>query len=162
MHQENENQNLESSDDTIENIEQVQIPTETPPDIEDHSIPSDISFNNEFINNNPEAFRTVADGFRKAEETQKPVVETPNVTTEETLVFDDTESTVIPGSTTYPTTEVPGDTEDRIGRAMEGLGVAQEQSTVLGHSTVLEIRSSQPKVCFPNGKCIVARDLKRR
>jgi len=97
----------------------------------------------------PGTLRTVADGFRRAQETKKG---TPSTPAPETLVI-----TGVPISEDTPyetpeevesTTIIPHVEEDE-----------RRDPKVLGHSTILEIRSSKPKICFSDGRCIIAHNL---
>ena len=97
----------------------------------------------------PGTLRTVADGFRRAQQTKKGSPSTP---APETLVIT---GVPIPEDAPYDTTdEVESTTiippvEESVSR----------DPKVLGHSTILEIRSSKPKICFSDGRCIIAHNL---
>ena len=111
--------------------------------------------NNNVFTTVSESFRTVADGFKKAEETKKPVIISSKDTEELTSnspvdePFVVTAVPIVSDSTVSPTESTTEMTLD------------DPALNVLGHSTVLEIRSSKPKVCFPDGRCVFTSDLKR-
>ena len=123
---------------------------------------------------NPSAIQTVQDGLKLAEKSQKPastsestteiidVSETPETieTTTLEVEFETTptstpsaEPMIVTASTNF-TTDAKKNTEMSVSTSVDS------ETKILGTSTVLEIRSSEPKVCFSNGKCILARNLK--
>jgi len=97
----------------------------------------------------PGTLRTVADGFRRAQQTKKGSPSTP---APETLVIT---GVPIPEDAPYDSTDYVESTtiippvEESVSR----------DPKVLGHSTILEIRSSKPKICFSDGRCIIAHNL---
>jgi len=72
-----------------------------------------------------------------------------------------TTETVLQTTTTKPepfiVTGVPIMDEPQVNpeKSIQINAVARKNSNIIGESTVLEIRSTEPKVCFPNGKCIL-------
>lgn len=120
----------------------------------------------------PQSLRTVADGFRRAEETRRPVeivTSSPDSATtlpllnppkDKMSMFEEIEALL------RPSAEMQGDKNDAVDKPVENVdpaaNLAGKEGTVIGHSTVLEIRSSEPKVCFSNGRCITARQSNKR
>ena len=126
-----------------------------------------------------DTLRTVADGFKRAEETKQSVENSnngedfsrnlhgTNTTNSDigTTAEAQSEGTLVVTSVPLDYTDVtdpppPETSKDQGNDQKEELNEL-EPSNVLGHSTILEIRSSEPTVCFPDGRCIIASELKK-
>ncbi|XP_018025744.1 uncharacterized protein LOC108681242 isoform X2 [Hyalella azteca] len=129
-------------------------------------ISNDSAINTDSFISSAQPFRTVEEGFKKAEETQTPV---RDVSLESTLPVieapqkSSTMSTFEEIESLLRSRPVSNEEEHKISKGDNPRAdLAGKEGTVIGQSTVLEIRSSEPKVCFSNGRCIPAKGSNRR